>query len=95
MISEEGIQLHALLEVFYSFSASDLLKEIKVTIDVNASSNESMPVNTLELDVGVVLLKLEVNSLKEVDVGSFDSVHILSCHFELVEVEVLGEHLHF
>lgn len=50
--------------------------------------------DALELDVGVVLLELEVDRFVEVDVGALDGVHVLSRHFKLVEVEVLGEHLH-
>lgn len=76
MVGEEGVELHALLEVLYCFYAPDLLKEIEVTINVNASSDQSVPVDTLNLDVGVVLLKLEVNSLKEVNVGPLDCVHV-------------------
>lgn len=53
-----------------------------------------MPVDTLESDVGVVLLELEVDSLIEVNVGSFDGMHIFMDHFKLVEVEVLWKHLH-
>jgi hypothetical protein len=95
MVSEEGVKLNALLEILYCLCASDLLKEIKVTINVDASSDKSMPVNTLQPDVSVVLLKLEVNCFKEVNVGSLDCVHILSSHLKLVEIKVFGEHLHF
>ena len=95
MICEEGVELNALLEVLYCFCASNLLKEIEVTIYIDASSDQSVPMNALKLDVCVILLKLEVNSLKEVNVGSLNRVHILSQHLKLVEVKVLGEHLHF
>ena len=95
MICEEGVELNALLEVFHCFCASDMLKEIKVTINIDASSDEPVPMHTLQLDVGVVLLKLEVNSLKEVNVWTLDRVHVLSGHLKLVEIKVLGEHLHF
>ena len=95
MIGEEGVELHALLEVLNSFCAPDLLKEIEVTINVDAGADKSVPVDALQLDVGVVLLKLEVDRLEEVDVGTFDRVHVLSSHLELVEIKVLGEHLHF
>ena len=95
MVSEEGVKLDALLEILYSFCASDLLKEIKVTINVDTSSDKSVPMDTLELNVCVILLKLEVNSLKEVNVRSLDGVHIVTQHFKLVEIKVFGEHLHF
>ena len=45
---------------------------------VDASSDESVPVDALQLDVGVILLELEVHSLEEVNIWSLDSVHILS-----------------
>ena len=95
MVGEEGVELDALLEILYCFNASNLLKEIEVTINVDASSDQSVPMHTLQLDVGVVLLKLEVNSLKEVNVGSLNRVHIHSQHLKLVVIKVLGEHLHF
>ena len=53
-----------------------------------------MPVDALELDVGVVLLELEVDSLEEVNVWSLDCVHILFGQFKLIEVEILWKHLH-
>ena len=50
--------------------------------------------DALDLDVGIVLLEFEVNCFEEVDVGTFDCVHVHPSHFELVEVKVLREHLH-
>lgn len=50
--------------------------------------------DALELDVGVVLLELEVDRFVEVYVGTFDGVHVFSGHFKLVEIKVLWEHLH-
>ena len=47
VVGEESIELHALLEVFDGFHASDVLEEIEVTMDINASSDESMPMNAL------------------------------------------------
>ena len=87
--------MNALLKVFYSFKATDVLEEIKVAVGVNASANESVPVNTLKLDISVVLLKAKVQSLSEVDVRTFDCVHVLASHFKLVEIEVLWEYLHY
>ena len=94
MVSEESVKLNALLEVLDSLHASDLLQEIEVAINIDAGANQSVPVDTLKSDVGVVLLELEVNGLEEVNVGTLDCVHILARHLKLVEVEVFGEHLH-
>ena len=79
MVGEEAIQLDALLEVLDSFETSDVLKEIKVSIDIDASSDKSVPVDALEFNVGVVLLEFEINSFTKVDVWSLDSVHVLTC----------------
>lgn len=95
MVGKEGVELDALLEILYCLCAPDLLQEIKVTINVNASSNKSVPMHALQFDISVVFLKLEVNSLIEVNVWSLDCVHIVTKHFKLVEIEVFGEHLHF
>ena len=94
VVGEEGVQLDALLEVLDCFHASDLLQEIEVAVNINACSDESVPVNALNLDVSVVLLELEVNCLVEVYVGSLDCVHVCPCHFKLVEIKVLWEDLH-
>ena len=61
MVCEETIKLYALLEVLNSLDASNVLKKIEVAIAVDASSDKSMPVNALELDVGVILLEFEVD----------------------------------
>jgi hypothetical protein len=53
-----------------------------------------VPVDALELDVRVVDLEIEVEGLREVDIGTLDRVHILSCSLKLVELEVLRENLH-
>ena len=94
VVSEESIKLYALLEVLNSLDASKVLEKIEVAIAVDASSDKSMPVNALELDVGVILLEFEVDGETEVNVWSLDSVHIFTGHLKLVEIEVLGEHLH-
>lgn len=94
VVREEIVQLYALLEVLDSLEASDVLEELKVTVDVDASPNESVPVDALQLHIGVVLLELEVNRLTKVNVWPLDRVHVLSRHLKLVEIEVLGEHLH-
>ena len=95
VVGEEGIELDALLEILYCFHASDLLEKVEVAVNIDACSDKSMPMHALQLDVGIVLLELEVDGLVEVDVGPLDCVHVLSSHFKLVKVEVFGEHLHF
>lgn len=94
MVSEESVQLNALLEVLDGLHASDLLQEVEVPVHVNACADESVPVDALDSDVGIVLLELEVHGLEEVDVRTLDSVHVLFRHLKLVEVEILGEDLH-
>lgn len=94
VISKEGIELDALFEVLYGFEAADVFEEIEVAVGVYASANESVPVDALKLDVGVVLLEGEVKRLAEVDVGTLDGVHILTSHLKLVEIKVFGEDLH-
>ena len=95
VVGEEPVKLNALLEVLDSFHASDVLEEIEVSVNVDASSDKSVPVNALELQVRVILVELEVQSLTKVNVWSLDCVHILSGHLELVEVEVFWKHLHY
>ena len=95
VVSEEVIELNALSEVFDCFHAPDLFKEVEVSIHIDAGKDQSVPLHALELDIGVVLLELEVHSLVEVYVRPFDSVHVLSRHLELVEVKVLWKYFHF
>ena len=95
VVGKERVELQALFEVFDGFKATNVLEEVKVAVSVDAGADQSVPVDALELDVGVVDLKVEGQSLGEVDVGTFDGVHILSCSFKLVELEVLGENFHF
>ena len=94
MVSEERVELNALFEVLHSFETADVLEEVEVAISVNARSDQSVPVDALKLDVGIVLLEREVERLAKVDVGTLDGVHILAGHFKLVEVEVFREDLH-
>ena len=94
MVGEEIIQLNALSEVLVCLHASDVLQHIEVSVNINACSDQSLPVNALQLDVGVVLLELEVDRLTKVNIRSLDGVHIFSSHLELREVVVLGEYLH-
>ncbi len=94
MVSEESVELDALLEVFDGLHASDLLQEVEVAIYVDASADQSVPMDALKSDVGVVLLELEVNCLEEVNVGALDGVHVVARHLKLIEIEVLGEDFH-
>lgn len=95
MHGEEGVKLVALLKVRDCLKAADVLHEVKVAVGINTRAHESVPMNALQLDVGVVLLEAEVERLSEVNVGTLDAVHVFSCHFELGKLEVLWEHLHF
>ena len=94
VIGKEPIELHALLEVLDGLHASDVLEEVEVSVNVDASSDKSVPVNALQLQVRVILVELEVQSLSEVNVWSLDSVHVFSGHLELIKVEVFWKHLH-
>ena len=94
VVGKERVQLHALPEVLNCLEASDVLQELKVTVNVNAGADQSVPVHALELYVRIVFLELEVNSFSEIDIWAFDGMHVFTSHLELVEVEVLWEDLH-
>ena len=94
VVGEESIQLDALSEVLVCLHASDVLEHIEVSVDIDTRSNQSMPVNALKLNVCVILLEFELHSFPEVDIRSFDRVHVFSRHFKLREVEILWEYLH-
>ena len=95
VIGEEPVELDALLEVLGGLKASNVLKEVEVAVCVDARLDHPVPVDALELDVGVVLLEVEVERAAEPDVRTLDSVHVFTRHLELVEFEVLGEYLHY
>ena len=95
VVSKEGVELDALFEVLDSLEAADVLEEVEVAVCVHAGTDESVPVDALELYVSVVLLEGEVKGLAEVDVGTLNGVHVLACHLKLVEVKVFGEDFHF
>jgi len=92
---EEGIQLQALLEVLSHFQAPDVLEELVVPKHINASLHNLLPMHALQSDVGVVLLEFEVQCLVEVYVRSFNCVHVLSYHRELINIKVLWEYFHY
>ena len=94
VISEEIVKLNALAEVLNGLKASEIFKELKVSVNIEASSNKSMPVDALNFDVSVVFLELEVDHLNEIDVWPLDSVHVFSSHLKLIEIVVFGEYLH-
>ena len=94
VVGKEGVELEALLEVLGGFEAADVLEHVEVTVGVCASLDQTVPVNTLQTDVCVVLLEAEVHGGTKADVGAFDGVHVVTRHLELVEVEVLREHFH-
>ena len=92
VIGEEAIELDALFEVLCCFETLDVLEEVKVSVRVNAGADESVPVDALKLDVGVVILEVRINC--ESNVGALDGVHVLARHFKLVEVKIFREYLH-
>ena len=94
VLGEECIQRHTLLEVLCRLKALDVFQELEVSVSINTGSNDSLPVDALQLDVGVVLLEVEVQGRTEINVGALDRVHIITSHFKLIEVEVLWEDLH-
>ena len=94
VISEESVQLETLLKVLNSFEATNVLEEVEVAVSVDAGTDESVPVNALQLDVRVVDLEVEVEGLREVYVGTFDCVHVFASRLKLIELEVLREHFH-
>ena len=95
MVGEEGVELEALLEVLCGFEAANVLEHVEVTVGVDACLDKSVPVDTLEANVSVVLLETEVHGGVEANVWALDGVHVFTRHLELVKVEVFWEHLHF
>ena len=95
VVSKETVKLDALPEVLNTLHASDVLEEVEISEHIDASSDESVPVDALQLDIGVILLELEVDCLTKVDVWSLDGMHVFTRHLKLIEVEILREHLHY
>ena len=81
-------------EVLHGFEAADVVEHVEVAIGVDTASDQSVPVHALKLDVGVVLLELEVHEEAEVDVWPLDAVGVLTSHHKLVEVKHFWEDLH-
>ena len=78
-----------------TYLASDIPQEFKVAENIDAGRQESVPVNALEFDVGVIFLEAEVQSFIKVDIWPLDSKHVFCVHVELTELKVFWEHLHF
>lgn len=93
-VSEEGVQLEALLEVLHDFHAPEVLEVVEVAVGVDAGVEEFVPVDALEFEVGIVLLELEPDGLLEVDVGSLYGVQVFIDHVELGHIEELRENFH-
>ena len=94
VVSKEGIELNALFEIFCCFKASNVLQKVEVSVSINTSTDKSVPVNTLQFHIGMVLLEVEVHLLAEINVRALDGVHVFTSHLKLVKVEVFREHLH-
>ena len=60
VVSEESIKADTLLEVRGNFAAANVLGELEVAEGVDTGLEESLPVDALQLDVGVVFLVGEV-----------------------------------
>ena len=54
-----------------------------------------MPVHTLQFDVCVILLEVEIQCFVEIDIWPFDSKVILFGSVELRELKVLRKDFHF
>ena len=83
-----------MFEVLNCFKAADVFQEVEVSVSVNACPDESVPMDALKFDVCVILLEGEIECFAEVDVRSFDGVHVIAGHLKLVEVKVLWENFH-
>ena len=94
VVGKEGVKLEALFEVLGGLKAANVLEHIEVTVGVGACLDETVPVDALQTNVGVVLLVAEVHCGAKPDVGALDRVHVVARHLELREVKILREHLH-
>ena len=83
-----------MLEVLSCLETSDVFEHVEVAVGVNTGFDESVPVDALEANIGVVLLEAEVHRGVETDVGALDRVHVVTRHLKLTEVKILREHLH-
>ena len=96
VVSIERVQLEGLSEVFSNFKTSNLSQPFEVTVLIDLSSKDSVPLDSLKLQVGGIFLEFKVSDgFVEVNVGSLDGMGVFTSHLELVEVEVFWEDLHF
>ena len=57
VVGEECVELEALLEILSGFEAANVLQHIEVAIGVDTSLDETVPVDTLQTNICVVLLE--------------------------------------
>ena len=76
------------------YLAPNVLEELEVAEYINAGHQKSVPVDALQLDVGIVLLEVEVQGFVEVDIWPLNHEMVLLHHTELGHLEVLWEYLH-
>ena len=94
VVGEEIVEGKTLSEVLHGLKASDVVQHVEVAVGVDAASDKSVPMDALELDIGMVLLEFEVHEEGEVDVWALNTVLVLTGHDELVEVKHFREDLH-
>lgn len=95
VVGEVSVELETLSEVLGGFEAADVLEEVEIAESVNACIDESVPVDTLQTQVGVIFLEREVTGVVEVDIWTLNRVRLLHAgQLELGLVEVLGENSH-
>ena len=61
VVSEESVELEALLEILSGFEAANILQHIEVAVSVDTSLDETMPVDTLQANICIVLLECKVH----------------------------------
>ena len=95
VVGEVSVKRQTLSEVLGGFEAADVLEEVEIAESVNACIDESVPVNALQAQVGVIFLEGEVNCVVEVDIWTLNSVRLFhASQLELGLVEVFGENSH-
>ena len=57
VVSEEGVELEALLEILGGFEAANVLEHIEVAVGVDTGLDETVPVDTLQANICIVLLE--------------------------------------
>ena len=82
------------MEIDGSFKTLDLFEEVEISIDIDACLNESLEVDALKFDVGLILLILEWHRGAKVDVWSLDGVEVERGGLELLQIVIFREHFH-